>query len=155
MPETKKLSYGDAVNTALRRCLRDIPETLLYGEDVGTPGGVFGVSKNLRKEFGDRVFDTPISESASLGSGVGAAAFGRRPIVEIMWSDFFLVALDQVVNQAANVRYVSNGEVGAPLTIRTQQGATPGSCAQHSQSLEAFFLHTPGLRVCMPTTPQD
>ncbi|GAA0271969.1 alpha-ketoacid dehydrogenase subunit beta [Cryptosporangium japonicum] len=151
----RKLSYAEAVNAALRRCLDEIPETLLYGEDVGVPGGVHGVSKGLHKAFGDRVFDTPISESAILGSAVGAAMFGRRPIVEIMWSDFFLVALDQVVNQAANVRYVSNGTVKAPLTIRTQQGNSPGACAQHSQNLEAFFLHTPGIRVCMPSTPQD
>ena len=150
-----KLNFAEAVNTALRRCLDEIPETLLYGEDVGVPGGVHGVSKGLHKTFGDRVFDTPISESAILGSAVGAAMFGRRPIVEIMWSDFFLVALDQVVNQAANVRYVSNGQVQAPLTIRTQQGNSPGACAQHSQNLEAFFLHTPGIRVCMPRTPQD
>ncbi|MFG1921629.1 alpha-ketoacid dehydrogenase subunit beta [Cryptosporangium sp. NPDC048952] len=151
----RKLSYAEAVNAALRRCLEEIPETLLYGEDVGKPGGVHGVSKGLHKAIGDRVFDTPISESAILGSAVGAAMFGRRPIVEIMWSDFFLVALDQVVNQAANVRYVSNGQTTAPLTIRTQQGNSPGACAQHSQNLEAFFLHTPGIRVCMPSTPQD
>jgi len=151
----RKLSFAEAVNAALKRCLEEIPETLLYGEDVGVPGGVHGVSKGLHKAFGDRVFDTPISESAILGSAVGAAMFGRRPIVEIMWSDFFLVALDQVVNQAANVRYVSNGQVKAPLTIRTQQGNSPGACAQHSQNLEAFFLHTPGIRVCMPSTPQD
>ncbi|WP_203432704.1 alpha-ketoacid dehydrogenase subunit beta [Jiangella asiatica] len=155
MPETRKLSYGEAANAALRRALEERPEVLLYGEDVGVPGGVFGVSKGLRKQFGDRVFDTPISESAILGSAVGAAMFGRRPVVEIMWTDFFLVALDQVVNQAANVRYVSEGRLTAPLTIRTQQGTAPGSCAQHSQSLEAFFLHTPGIRVCMPVTAQD
>ncbi|TDD64958.1 acetoin dehydrogenase [Jiangella aurantiaca] len=155
MPETRKLSYGEAANAALRRALDDWPEVLVYGEDVGVPGGVFGVSKGLRKQFGDRVFDTPISESAILGSAVGAAMFGRRPVVEIMWTDFFLVALDQVVNQAANVRYVSEGRLTAPLTIRTQQGTAPGSCAQHSQSLEAFFLHTPGIRVCMPVTAQD
>ncbi|TQS40807.1 alpha-ketoacid dehydrogenase subunit beta [Cryptosporangium phraense] len=150
-----KYSFAEAANAALRRVLDEIPETLLYGEDVGVPGGVHGVSKGLHKTFGDRVFDTPISESAILGSAVGAAMFGRRPIVEIMWSDFFLVALDQVVNQAANVRYVSNGTMTAPLTIRTQQGNSPGAVAQHSQNLEAFFLHTPGLRVCMPSTQQD
>jgi acetoin:2,6-dichlorophenolindophenol oxidoreductase subunit beta len=155
MPEPRKMSYAEAANAALARALEEFPETLLYGEDVGVPGGVFGVSKGLRKQFGERVFDTPISESAILGSAVGAAMFGRRPIVEIMWSDFFLVALDQVVNQAANVRYVSEGRLTAPMTIRTQQGAAPGSCAQHSQNLEAFFLHTPGIRVCMPVSAQD
>lgn len=155
MPETRKLSYGEAVNAALHRLMEELPEALVYGEDVGVPGGVFGVTRGLRKQFGDRAFDTPISESAILGSAVGAAMMGRRPIVEIMWADFSLVALDQIVNQAANVRYVSNGRLSAPLTIRTQQGNAPGACAQHSQCLEALFLHVPGLRVCMPATPQD
>jgi pyruvate/2-oxoglutarate/acetoin dehydrogenase E1 component len=155
MPETVSLRYGEAVNAALRRALQTWPEVLLYGEDVARPGGVFGVTRRLRRDFGDRVFDTPISESAIIGSAVGAAMLGRRPIVEIMWIDFTLVGIDQLINQAANVRYVSRGEVCAPLTIRTQQGATPGSCAQHSQSLEALFTHVPGLRVALPSTPQD
>ncbi|GAA0818078.1 alpha-ketoacid dehydrogenase subunit beta [Streptosporangium amethystogenes subsp. fukuiense] len=152
---TRKLSYGEAVNAALHRLMEELPETLVYGEDVGVPGGVFGVTRGLRKQYGDRAFDTPISESAILGSAVGAAMMGRRPVVEIMWADFSLVALDQIVNQAANVRYVSGGRLAAPLTIRTQQGNGPGACAQHSQCLEALFLHVPGLRVCMPSTPQD
>ncbi|WAX59030.1 hypothetical protein M6B22_09795 [Jatrophihabitans cynanchi] len=152
MPE---LNYAEAVNAALRRALAEWPETLLYGEDVAKPGGVFGVTRRLYREFGERVFDTPISESAIIGSAVGAAMMGRRPIVEIMWVDFTLVGLDQVINQAANVRYVSQGALTAPLTIRTQQGAVPGSCAQHSQSLEALFAHVPGIRVALPSTPQD
>jgi acetoin:2,6-dichlorophenolindophenol oxidoreductase subunit beta len=152
---TQRLTYGQAVGAALRRCLAELPEALLYGEDVAGPGGVFGVTRGLRREFGDRVFDTPISESAILGSAVGAAMLGRRPIVEIMWVDFSLVALDQIVNQLANVRYVSRGELTAPVVVRTQQGSAPGACAQHSQSLEAFFLHVPGLRVCLPRTAQD
>ncbi|GAA5114049.1 alpha-ketoacid dehydrogenase subunit beta [Pseudonocardia adelaidensis] len=151
----RSLTYGEAVNAALRRCLSELPETLLYGEDVAKPGGVFGVTRGLRRDFGERVFDTPISESAILGSAVGAAMLGRRPIVEIMWVDFSLVAFDQIVNQLANVRYVSRGELAAPVVIRTQQGSAPGACAQHSQSLEAFFLHVPGLRVAMPWTAQD
>lgn len=155
MPETVKLNVGGAVNAALARCLADMPETILYGEDVGKPGGVFGVTRGLQKRFGDRVFDTPISETAMLGAAVGAASLGRRPIVEIMWIDFSLVAFDQIVNQAANVRYVSEGRTAAPLTIRTQQGNAPGACAQHSQNLEALLLHIPGIRVCMPRTPQD
>ncbi|MEU1942013.1 alpha-ketoacid dehydrogenase subunit beta [Streptomyces sp. NPDC059474] len=156
MPEeTIKVNYAGAVNAALHRVLSEVPETLLYGEDVAKPGGVHGVTRGLWKEFGDRVFDTPISESAILGSAVGAAMMGRRPIVEIMWADFFLVALDQMINQAANVRYVSEGRLTAPLVVRTQQGNSPGACAQHSQNLEALFLHTPGLRVAMPSTPQD
>ncbi len=154
-PATVELRYAEAVNAALRRALTDWPETLLYGEDVAKPGGVFGATRRLHREFGDRVFDTPISESAIIGSAVGAAMMGRRPIVEIMWIDFTLVGLDQVINQAANVRYVSNGAAAAPVTIRTQQGSTPGSCAQHSQCLEGLFASVPGLRVCLPTTPQD
>lgn len=150
-----QLTYGEAVNAALRRCLGELPDTLLYGEDVAKPGGVFGVTRGLRREFGDRVFDTPISESAILGSAVGAAMLGARPIVEIMWVDFSLVAFDQIVNQLANVRYVSRGALPARVVIRTQQGSAPGACAQHSQSLEAFFLHVPGLRVCLPRTAQD
>ena len=108
------------------------------------------------KTFGaDQVFDTPISESAILGSAVGAALMGMKPIVEIMWGDFMLVALDQIVNQAANVRYITGGRSGAPIVVRTQQGATPGSCAQHSQCLEALLAHIPGLRIAIPATPQD
>ncbi len=156
MPDTAKLSYGKAANAALRHLLGADPRVLVYGEDVAEPGGVFGVTRGLRKEFGpDRVFDTPISESAILGSAIGAALMGRRPVVEIMWADFSLVALDQLVNQAANARYVSRGRAPAPIVVRTQQGNAPGACAQHSQCLEAFFLHTPGLRVVMPSTPQD
>lgn len=154
-PFGKQLTYAEAVRAALRRCLTDLPETLLYGEDVAKPGGVFGVTRTLRRDFGNRVFDTPISESAILGSAVGAAMLGRRPIVEIMWIDFSLVAFDQIVNQLANVRYVSQGKLQAPVVIRTQQGSAPGACAQHSQNLEALFLHVPGVRVCMPWTAQD
>jgi len=154
-PRTRQLSYAESVNAALTRALRDLPETLLFGEDVGLPGGVFGVTKGLTKQFGDRVFDTPISEAAILGGALGAAMAGRRPIAEIMWADFSLVALDQIVNQAANLRYVTRGELQAPMTIRTQQGSAPGACAQHSQSLEALFTHIPGLQVCMPATRQD
>jgi len=129
---------------------------LYYGEDVGEAGGIFGVSRGLRKEFGDdRVFDTPIAEAAILGSAVGAAIEGLRPVVEIMWADFVFVALDQIINQAANVRYVSRSRLSAPLTIRMQQGVTPGSCAQHSQSVEALLAHIPGVKVGLPTTPQD
>lgn len=156
MPDLEKLSYGKAANAALRHLLGTDPRVLVYGEDVAEPGGVFGVTRGLRKEFGpDRVFDTPISESAILGSAIGAALMGRRPVVEIMWADFSLVALDQLVNQAANARYVSRSQAPAPIVVRTQQGNAPGACAQHSQCLEAFFLHTPGLRVVMPSTPQD
>lgn len=155
MPESKQLTYAEAANAALHRALTEDESVIVFGEDVGKPGGVFGVTKGLQKQFGRRVFDTPISESAILGGAVGSSVVGLRPVVEVMWVDFTLVALDQIVNQAANVRYVSNGRLTAPLTIRTQQGVLPGSSAQHSQSLEAFFAHVPGLRVCMPATAQD
>jgi 2-oxoisovalerate dehydrogenase E1 component len=154
--EERELTFGKAVNEALRRELQSRPEVLVYGEDVGHAGGIFGVTRTLQEEFGEsRVFDMPIAEAAILGSAVGAALEGMRPIVEIMWADFMLVALDQLVNQAANVRYVSRGRHAAPLVVRTQQGATPGSCAQHSQSLEALIAHIPGLRVGVASTPQD
>jgi 2-oxoisovalerate dehydrogenase E1 component len=154
--ETKTVSYIQAVNEALSRELATRPEVLVYGEDVGQAGGIFGASRGLQKIYGaDRVFDTPISESAILGSAVGAALMGMKPIVEIMWGDFMLVALDQIINQAANVRYITGGRSGAPIVVRTQQGATPGSCAQHSQCLEALLAHIPGLRIAVPATPQD
>ena len=155
-PEQRELTYVKAVTEALRRELRARPEAIVFGEDVGAAGGIFGATRGLQEEFGaERVFDSPIAESAILGSAVGAALEGLRPVVEIMWADFLLVALDQLVNQAANVRYVSGGRHGAPLVVRTQQGATPGSCAQHSQSLEALLAHIPGLRVGVAATPQD
>ena len=149
-------SYVQAVNAALRRALATFPEALLFGEDVAIPGGVFGATRGLLAEFGEgRVFDTPIAESAILGTATGAAIQGLRPIAEIMWADFLLVALDQLVNQTANVRYVSRGRLQAPLVVRCQQGAAPGSCAQHSQSLEAILAHVPGLRVGLPSNAND
>ena len=154
--EPRTMSYIQAVNEALARELETRPEVMVYGEDVGQAGGIFGASRNLLKTYGaERVFDTPISESAILGSAVGAALMGMKPIVEIMWADFLLVALDQLINQAANIRYVTAGRSSVPLVVRTQQGATAGSCAQHSQSLEALLAHIPGLRIALPATPQD
>jgi 2-oxoisovalerate dehydrogenase E1 component len=154
--EVVELTYQRAINRALADELRSRDEVLVYGEDVGRAGGIFGVSRGLQREFGeDRVFDTPISESAILGSAVGAAMEGLRPVVEIMWADFLLVALDQIINQAANVRFVNQSRLQAPMVVRFQQGATPGACAQHSQSLEAFLAHIPGLKVGVPSTPAD
>lgn len=154
-PSATNLNYVLAVNAALRRALSERPEVILYGEDVAKGGGIFGATRGLLDEFGERVFDTPISESAILGSALGAAMFGMRPIVEIMWIDFSLVAMDQIVNQIANTAYVSRGKWRAPLVIRTQQGHLPGACAQHAQNLEAFYAHVPGLRVGMPYSVQD
>ncbi|GAA4356890.1 alpha-ketoacid dehydrogenase subunit alpha/beta [Variovorax defluvii] len=152
----EELAYIGAVGAALRDELKTDQRTVVYGEDVGNAGGIFGGSKGLQKDFGvERVFDTPISESAILGSAVGAAMNGLKPIVEIMWADFMLVALDQLVNQAANVRYITGGKTNVPMVMRTQQGVTPGSCAQHSQCLEALLAHIPGLKVGLPSTPQD
>jgi len=154
--ETREMTYIEAVNAALRAELESNPRTLVYGEDVGKAGGIFGAARYLQRDFGaDRVFDTPIAESAILGSGIGAALGGLRPIVEIMWADFVFVALDQLVNQATNVRYITQGRHSVPLVVRMQQGATPGSCAQHSQSIEAVLAHFPGLKVALAATPQD
>jgi 2-oxoisovalerate dehydrogenase E1 component len=154
--ETREMTYREAVNAALRAELTDHPETLVYGEDVGKAGGAFGASRNLQKEFGAaRVFDTPIAENAILGSAVGAALAGLRPIVEIMFADFLFVALDQLINQAANVRFITGGQCSVPLVVRVQQGATPGSCAQHSQSIEAMLAHIPGIKVALPSSAHD
>ena len=153
---SSELPYWRAVNQALRDELATRPELVVYGEDVGFPGGIFGCTRGLQNEFGvERVFDTPISESAILGSAIGASLEGMRPVVEIMWADFMLVALDQLVNQAANVRYITQGRQSVPIVVRMQQGATPGSCAQHSQSLEALLAHVPGLRIGLPAHPDD
>jgi 2-oxoisovalerate dehydrogenase E1 component len=153
---TPEVTYQQAVNEALRRELANRPEVVVFGEDVGHAGGIFGCTRNLQRDFGEhRVFDTPIAESAILGAAVGSAMSGLRPVVEIMWADFSLVALDQLFNQAANVSYITQGGTAVPMVVRMQQGATPGSCAQHSQSLEALMAHIPGLRVGLPATPQD
>lgn len=155
-PSAEQITYANAINAALGRELEERQDTILFGEDVAIPGGVFGVTRGLRERFGPaRVFDTPIAEAAILGAAVGASQDGLRPIVEIMWADFLLVALDQLVNQAANVRYLSRGQRSAPILVRCQQGVTPGSCAQHSQSLEAMLAHVAGLRVGMPSNPAD
>lgn len=152
----QEMTYSQAVNHALRQELTEKPEVLIFGEDVGKAGGIFGVTKNLQKDFGEeRVFDTPIAETAILGSAVGAAMEGALPVVEIMWADFMLVALDQLINQAANIRSITAGRTNVPMVMRTQQGATPGSCAQHSQCLEALLTHIPGLKVGLPATAQD
>lgn len=154
--EVQEMTYIQAVNLALRAELECDPRTVLFGEDVGKSGGIFGAARYLQRDFGDdRVFDAPIAENAILGSAVGAALTGLRPIVEIMWADFVFVAFDQLINQAANVRYLTSGRCFAPMVVRTQQGATPGSCAQHSQSIEAILAHVPGLKVGLPATPQD
>ncbi len=152
----RTLSYRDALNEALHEEMDRDPATFVIGEDVGRHGGVLQVTKGLRERFGPgRVRDTPISEAGIVGVGVGAALTGSRPIVEIMYIDFTLLAADQIVNQAAKARYMFGGKARVPLVIRTQGGAGRGNAAQHSQSLEAFYAHIPGLVVVQPSTPAD
>ena len=154
--ETTELTTQMAINTALRECLEADEKLLVFGEDVGHAGGIFGVTRGLQKTFGpDRIFDTPIAEAAILGAAVGAGMGGVATVAEIMWADFLFVAADQLINQAANVRYITRSELTAPMTIRLQQGATPGSCAQHSQSIEAILAHIPGIAVGLPASPED
>jgi pyruvate/2-oxoglutarate/acetoin dehydrogenase E1 component len=129
---------------------------MLIGEDIGRYGGIFGVTKGLLEEFGpQRVRSTPISESAIIGSALGAAMTGIRTVAELMYIDFTTCAMDQIVNQVAKIRYMSGGKLKVPLVIRTQGGGGRGNAAQHSQSLEALFLHVPGLKIAMPSTPHD
>lgn len=145
-----------AINEALRQLMREDPTVFLAGEDVALYGSVFGFSRGLLDEFGpERVVDTPISEAALVGLGVGAAATGLRPIIDIMFMDFMGVAMDQLVNQAAKMRYMFGGKARLPLTIHTMAGAGLNLAAQHSQSLEAWFCHVPGLKVVMASGPYE
>lgn len=144
-----------AVRAALRHELARDPRVFIAGIDVGAGGNVFGLTRGLLEEFPGRVRDTPIAETAIIGMGVGAAMAGLRPVVEIMYSDFMAVCFDQLINQAAKLRYMTGGRASVPLTVRTQCGAGRSSGAQHSQSLEAMLAHVPGLAVVMPSTPAD
>ncbi|RME85128.1 MAG: alpha-ketoacid dehydrogenase subunit beta [Caldilineae bacterium] len=154
MPRT--ITFGQAINEAMCEEMRRDERVFLMGEDVGVFGGVFGVSAGMLDEFGEeRVRDTPISEAAIVGAGLGAALVGMRPIVEIMFADFVTVAMDQVVNQVAKARYMSGGKADVPLTIRLAHGAPGAAAAQHSQSPEAWFMNVPGLKIAVPATPRD
>lgn len=149
-------SYAKAVTSALRLVLREDPRAFLAGEDIGVYGGAFGVTEGLLDEFGaERVRDTPISEDAIVGMGIGAAMTGMRPVVEIQFSDFIVNAMDAIVNQAAKLHFMYGGNVEVPLVVRAPGGGGTGAAAQHSQSLEAWFAHVPGLKVVMPATVQD
>jgi len=151
-----ELYYSQAINMALREEMRRDPMVLLLGEDIAEHGGAFGVTRGLWKEFGkERVINTPISEAAIVGAAVGAALAGCRPVAEIMYMDFITLAMDQIVNQAAKMRYMFGGKARLPLVVRTPAGAGRGNAAQHMQSLEAWFVHVPGLKVVMPATPYD
>ncbi len=150
------ITYAQALNDALREEMRADPRVFLMGEDIGLHGGIFRVTKDLLAEFGaERVRDTPISESGFVGLGIGAALAGMRPVVELLFVDFALVAADQIINQAAKLRYMAGGAVSVPLVIRAQQGGGRGNGAQHSQSFEAWFAQAPGLIVVAPATPAD
>lgn len=153
----KETTVRDALREALREEMQRDKTVFLLGEDIGRYwGGAFGVTKGLAEEFGDeRVRDTPISESAIIGVGVGAAITGMRPVAEIMFGDLSALAMDQICNQAAKIRYMFGGQVTAPLVIRTPFGAGVNIASHHSQSLEAWFMHTPGLYVAVPSTPYD
>jgi pyruvate/2-oxoglutarate/acetoin dehydrogenase E1 component len=150
------VTYAQALNEALREEMRTDPRVFLMGEDIGHHGGIFRVTKDLIDEFGaDRVRDTPISESGFVGIGIGAALAGMRPVVELLFMDFALVAADQIVNQAAKLRYMAGGTVSVPIVIRAQQGGGRGNGAQHSQSFESWFAQVPGLIIVAPSTPAD
>jgi len=153
MPE---LTYREAVRDALAQALREDESVFIMGEDIAEMGGSMAVTQGLLEEFGPkRVRNTPISEMAIVGSGIGAAIQGMRPIVEIMYEDFLTLSMEQLVNQAAKHRTMSGGQVKVPLTIRTQGGAGWSPGAQHAQQLEAWFVHVPGLKVVFASTPED
>ena len=153
---TVKLTYREAVRTALRDALTSDPRVFLMGEDVGRYGGAYACSKGLLAEFGpDRIRDTPLSESTFVGAGIGAALGGTRPIVEIMTVNFSLLALDQIVNNAATLRHMSGGQLSVPLVVRMATGGGRQLAAQHSHSLEGWYAHIPGIKVVAPATVAD
>ena len=151
-----EMTYREAVRDAMSEAMRRDEDVFIMGEDIAEMGGSMGVTQGMLEEFGpERVRNTPISEMAIVGAGIGAAIAGMRPIVEIMYQDFTTLAMEQIVNQAAKHRYMSGGQLKVPLTIRTQGGAGWSPGAQHAQQLEAWFVHVPGLKVVFPSTPAD
>ena len=154
--KTKIITYRDALREALSEEMDRDPDVILIGEDLGIYGGGFGVTCGLLDRFGpERVLDTPISESAFVGTAVGAAVTGMRPVVELMFSDFMSVCWDQIMNEAAKMHFMYAGSLRVPLVIRAAAGGGTGAAAQHSQSLEAMYCHVPGLKVVLPSTPED
>ena len=152
----RELTYLEAVREALTQEMRRDPAVFLLGEDIGVYGGAFGVTGGMLDEFGpERVRDTPISEAAIAGAATGAALMGMRPVMEIMFMDFVTIAMNQLVNQAAKMRFMFGGKASIPLVCRSPAGSGTGAAAQHSQSLEAWFVHTPGIKVVAPSTPAD
>ncbi len=155
MPD-REITYVQALNEALREEMKRDERVFIMGEDIGVYGGAFKVTRGLLDEFGPRrVRSTPISEAVIVGAATGAALTGTRPIAEIMYIDFTTLAMDQIVNQMAKIRYMFGGKAKVPVVVRTQGGAGRGNAAQHSQSLEAWFVHVPGLYVVQPSTPYD
>ncbi|MEJ6611014.1 MAG: hypothetical protein QNL63_15145 [Paracoccaceae bacterium] len=151
-----EMSYSEAIKDALDIALKSDERVILMGEDIGVYGGAFQVTGDLVHTYGEeRVMDTPISELGGAGIAVGAALTGLRPIFEFQFSDFATLAMEQIVNQAAKVRYMLGGNVSVPLVMRFPAGSGTGAAAQHSQSLEAWLAHVPGLKVIQPTTPHD
>src|SRR3990172_4875795 len=151
-----KMTYREAVRSALRDALRSDPRVFLMGEGVGRYGGAFAVPRGLLEEFGpERVRDTPLSEAAYVGAGIGAAVNGMRPIVEVTTINFSLLALDQILNSAATIRYMSGGQLNIPLVVRMATGAGRQLAAQHSHSLEGWYAHIPGISVLTPATVAD
>lgn len=152
----KLMTYAEGIREGMSIRMREDPNVVLFGEDVGAFGGCFGVSAGMVEEFGtERVRDTPISEGAIIGTAVGGAATGLRPIAELMFCDFLTVGMDQLVNQAAKMRYMFGGKISMPMVVRLPAGAGSGAAAQHSQSLEAWVTHIPGLKVVYPSCAED
>lgn len=152
----REITYLEAVREAMVQEMRRDPEVFLMGEDIGVYGGAFGVSKGMLEEFGpERIRETPISEAAIAGAATGSALMGMRPIMEIMFMDFITLSMDQLVNQAAKMRFMFGGKVNLPLVCRAPAGSGTGAAAQHCQSLEAWFVHAPGIKVVAPSTAYD
>lgn len=156
MSNMREITYRDAVREAMCEEMRRDENVYFMGEDIGVYCGAFGVSKGMIQEFGEeRVRETPISETAFMGAGIGSAVTGMRPIVELMFSDFMAVCYDQIINQAAKMHFMFAGKVNVPMVIRTPAGGGTGAAAQHSQSLEQMYCNVPGLKVVVPSTPYD
>jgi acetoin:2,6-dichlorophenolindophenol oxidoreductase subunit beta len=152
----REITYLEAVREAMVQEMRRDPDVFLMGEDIGVYGGAFGVSKGMLEEFGpERIRETPISEAAIAGAATGSALMGMRPIMEIMFMDFITLSMDQLVNQAAKMRFMFGGKVSLPLVCRAPAGSGTGAAAQHCQSLEAWFVHAPGIKVVAPSTAYD
>jgi pyruvate/2-oxoglutarate/acetoin dehydrogenase E1 component len=152
----RTLTFAGALNEALAQEMRRDPKIFMAGEDIGQYGGIYGVTKGLLDEFGEkRVRDTPITESVIIGLAVGASAAGLHPVVELMFVDFIGVSMDQLLNQAAKMKYMFGGKATLPLVLRATQGAGHQAAAQHSQCLESWFMHIPGIKVVVPSTPYD